>query len=336
MRNLLPGERSVTPVVGNVLLVAVVVVIAVVLVVLSFSFLEGTGTPTAEASFEYEQTPVGLELRPTAIGTDVVIKLNGENVTHISADSAGESVLIPTAPGDRVSVVSTDGERSVLVNKQIDERSEVGDLIAYYPFDAGSGTTIEDTSGNGNDGQAFGGVTRTGTALDFNGSSGTYVDVGDLTIDGPDQVDEITIAIRYEHDGGSDIQNLIEHQDSNFAWFMETNVKHGDPHQMEFNVGYNSNPNGTITTGDVPSGEPQTVIGTYDGNQMVFYRNGQKLGTRSFQRDVALGQVIIGADSDPTGVGQNFDGRISEVRLYYAAFSESEVAVLNQAMSGDS
>jgi flagellin-like protein len=335
MRNWFSDERSVTPVVGNVILVAVVVVIAVVLVVLSFSFLEGTGAPTAEASFEYEQTPVGLELRPKALGTDVAVKLNGENVTHISADSAGESVLIPTAPGDTVSVVSTDGDRSVLVNRQIDERSEVGDLIAYYPFDAGSGTTIEDASGNGNDGEAFGDVTRTGSALDFDGNSGTYVDVGNLTVDGPARVEEITIAIRYEHDRGSDIQNLIEHQDSNFAWFMETDGTYGDPHQMEFNVGYNSSPSGKLTTGDVPSGDPQTVIGTYDGNQMVFYRNGQKLGTRSFQRDVALGQVIIGADSDPTSVGQNFDGRISEVRLYYAAFSESEVTVLNKAMSGD-
>lgn len=338
MGSSIPDERSVTPLVGNILMVAVVVVIAVVLIVLSFTFLDSTGTPSADASFDYRQTPVGLELVPSTLGTDVVVKLNGQNITHIPADSAGEPVLVPTAPGDRVTIVSTDDDRSVLVDERIDERSEVGDLVSYYTFEAGSGSTIVDESGNDNDGEAFDGVTRIGSgsssALDFDGSSGTYVDIGDLTVDGPDEIDEITIAIRYEHDGGSGIQNLIEHQDANFAWFLETDGKHSDPHQMEFNVGYLSAPSGKLTTGDVPAGEPQTLIGTYDGERMVLYRNGTKIGTRSFQRDVALGQIILGADSDPNTVGQNFDGRLSEVRLYYATLSQEEVAVLNQAMSG--
>jgi len=331
-------DRAATPVVGNLLLVAVVLVVALVLVTLSFTFLERTGTPTAEASFEYEQTSVGLRMVPTAIGTDVAVQLNGREVETFESDSAGESVLLPTAPGDTITVVSRDEDRSVLVSKEIDERSEVGDFIAYYTFEGGSGTTVVDRSGNGNDGIRKGGGTTwirdaSGAGLDFDGSSGTHVDMGDLTVDGPDEVEELTFAITYRHDGGSDIQNLVEHQNSNFAWFMETDGKHGDPHQMEFSLGYQTSPNGKIKTGDVPAGETQVLVGTYDGNEMVLYRNGTRVGTRTFQRDVALGELILGADSDPSGVGQNLDGRIYEMRLYYAAFDDSEVDVITAAMS---
>jgi len=88
-----------TPVVGNILLVAVALVIAVVPVTLSFSFLDATGTPTAEAEFEYEQTGGGLEMRPVALGTDVHVELNGQRVATFESGSAGQRKLIPTAPG---------------------------------------------------------------------------------------------------------------------------------------------------------------------------------------------------------------------------------------------
>jgi FlaG/FlaF family flagellin (archaellin) len=330
------NERSVTPVLGNLLLVAVVIIISITLVTLSFAFLEQTGAPTAEASFDYEQTPVGLKLTPEALGTDVIVKLNQKEIETISADRAGQSVLLPTAPGDTVTVVSKDDDRSVLVSEEIDERDEVGDFIAYYTFESDSGTEVTDRSGNGNDGQRKGNTQwisdGSGAGLDFDGTSGTYVDVGNLQAVGPDSVEELTIAMKYEIDSGSNIQNLIEHQDSNFAWFIETNDPHGDPHDMEFNIGYQKPQSGSIEAKDIPGGETQVIVGTFDGNEMVFYRNGTRIGTESLQRDVALGEVILGADSDPSSVGQNLDGRIYETRLYYAAFSEAEVDRITTAM----
>jgi len=330
-------DRALTSVLANVLMVAVVIVMAIVLVTLSFAFLEDTGTPTAEASFEYEQSPSGLYVVPEALGTDVTVQWNGKYIESIEAGDAGQRVLVPTAPGDTITIVSRDEDRSVLVTEEIDDRSEIGDFIAYYTFDQSSNSTVVDRSGNGNDGERKGGGTTrvsdsSGTALDFDGSTGTHVDVGNLSLDGPNAVDELTVAIKYRHRGGSNIQNLIEHQDANFAWFMETKNKFGDPHQMEFNIGFNTNPSGSILTGDIPAGETQVLIGTYDGNEMVFYRNGTRIGSRTFERDVALGEVILGADSDPTGVGQNFDGRIYETRLYFSAFDDAEVKRITAAM----
>ncbi len=52
-------------------------------------------------------------------------------------------------------------------------------LVAYYPFDAGTGTVASDKSGNGNDGKIIGGAEwvkgKYGDALKFNGADG-YVD----------------------------------------------------------------------------------------------------------------------------------------------------------------
>ena len=265
-----------------------------------------------------------------------MIRLNGKPVAELAAESAGQSVLLPTAPGDRITIVSTDEERSVLVDRQIDDRSEVGDLIAYYPFESGSGTTILDESGNDNHGTVDGGYNRLsscGSAIDFDGTSGTHINVGDLSVDGPDSIDQLTVAIRYQHDQGSGIQNLIEYQNANYAWYIETDDKFGNPHQMEYNIGYQSSPSNRIETGDIPSGPTQVLVGTHDGNQMSLYRNGAQVGTADLDRDVSLGEIILAADSDPSGVGQNLDGRLCEVRLYYTAFDEEEVDVLTEAMS---
>lgn len=74
--------------------------------------------------------------------------------------------------------------------------------------------------------------------MNFDGTSG-HINVGDLTLVGPDSIDEMTVAIAYQYDGtGTDIRNLIEYQSSGFAWFMETDRDHSDPHRMEYNIGY--------------------------------------------------------------------------------------------------
>jgi FlaG/FlaF family flagellin (archaellin) len=328
----LPDDRSASSVLGVVLLVAVVVVVSLVVVVFGFAFLDGFGTPTAEASFRYDQTPAGLVMTPKALSTDVTVQLNGKPVETLSADSAGESVLLPTAPGDQITVISADGEQSVLVQREVDDRKEVGDFIAYYSFDRGSGDTVVDRSGNGNDGTADGGYSRTGSCMDFDGTSGSHVDIGDLTLDGPDSVDELTVAITYQHDGtGSGIQNLIEHQDSRFAWYIETpRDRGGDPHQMKFNIGWTDPPIAEISTPDTPAQETQVLVGTYDGEQMALYRNGEQIDRKALDREVQLGQVILAADSNPSI--QNLDGQLCEVRLYYTAFDERSVDVLTNAM----
>jgi hypothetical protein len=40
----------------------------------------------------------------------VVVQLNGEDIAEIAANASGQPVLVPTAPGDEITVVSLRGE----------------------------------------------------------------------------------------------------------------------------------------------------------------------------------------------------------------------------------
>jgi len=201
-------------------------------------------------------------------------------------------------------VVSADGERSVLVEEEIDDRAEIGDFISYYTFD-GSGD-VTDRSGNGNDGtlEANGGNlpkrkgSGSGSYIEFSEADGS-LDVGDLQTVGPAEVDEITIALRYEITGGQSTQELMQHRSGNFAWYMETrdaDQSTGD-HKIKFNIGWATQKSESISSGTVSGKQVHVVVGTYDGSEMVLYHNGAKVGTESISRNVGLGQLWVAGGS---------------------------------------
>lgn len=101
---------------------------------------------------------------------------------------------------------------------------------------------------------------------------------------------------------------------------------------MEYNIGYNGPPSVNIFTAGIPAKETQVLIGTYDGEEMALYRNGERVGTAKLDWRVQLGEVILAADSDPGGIGQNLDGRLCEVRLYYSSFDERAVGALTNVL----
>ncbi|MFB6297894.1 MAG: LamG-like jellyroll fold domain-containing protein [Salinirussus sp.] len=337
------GRRGATALIGNILLVAVIIVLAVTVTMFASTFLQDRGAPTAEASFSYEETPVGLRMTANALGTDVAVKVDGTTVTHFPANASGQSRLIPTAPDSRITAVSTDGDKSVLASKEVEDRSQIGDFIAFYTFEEGSGSTVIDRSGNKNGGAINGatwGQDGSDGYLEFDGSTNTHVSMPDLSVENT-QVDEITIAIKYRIDGPTDgggIQNLIEHQEtqgSDFAWFFETKGPHGgvgqSDYDMQFNIGWNSPEEASINTGEISGEQTDILIGTFDGNTMTLYRNGTKIGQKHLDRSVNLGTVILGADSNPSI--QNMNGRVYEMRLYYAALDEQGAQAVTNAMS---
>lgn len=337
-------DRGATPVVGNVLLVAVVIVIGIVLVTLSFSFLEGTGAPSAEAAFEYEQTPVGLQMTATAIGTDVTVQLNDRTVATFEAGNAGTSVLVPTAPGDRITVVSQDGEKSVLVDREIDDRDEIGDFIAYYPFDSGNETTLFDRSGNDNDGDLRGDLRgdpdwRNGS-LAFDGS-GDYVEVGQFNTP-VDSVEEFTIAVTYRTENGGEKQELVEHKSNQDNWLLELKpcdnsqvpddrCEGNDEYVPVFSVDQaGGTQNEQIFGGGEQAGTRQTLVGTFNGTGHTLYVDGERARTGEYEGHISMGELNIGKDVEFDG--DYLDGEIYEIRLYYTAFDDQQVRVLTDAM----
>jgi flagellin-like protein len=326
--------RGVTPVIGNILLIAVVVVIGMVLATMSLTFLEKTGSPQADAAFEFEQTPVGLELTPKALGTDVKIQLSGTEIASLEAGSAGESVLLPTAPGDTVTVISTEDEKSVLVREEIDERSEIGDFIGYYTFESGSGSTLKDQSGNGNDGEIKGSpdwISGSEDGLRFDGSP-DHVFIEDISA--PVDVDEFTIVVAYKQTGDQgSVNQLIEHQyGSGEEWFLETSHASGESYTNSYSVDFAVEYSNSVVASDQVSMNTRHVVaGTYDGSQYELYVDGTLFKSGTHSEAVEMGDMRIARDFESSS--QYFDGEIYEVRLYYQAFGSDEIKRITLAMS---
>lgn len=333
-------ERGATPVVGNLLLVAVVLVLAVVLSTIALTYLDRTGAPSADVAFEYDQTPVGLEMTPISMGTDAVVELNGRPSADLGPDSVGESVLLPTAPGDRVTVVSTDDEQSVLVDRRIDSRDEIGDFTSYYRFDGDSGsTTLADRSGNGNDGALVGNPTWTDRGLAFDGS-GDYVEITDISA--PVDVDEFTVAVAYRVDEVKK-QELVEHKSGDDNWLLELKpcdsgqvpgsvCTGGDAYTPVYNVDSSGgSQSGQIFGGRLEPGSWHVLVGTFDGTEYTLYVDGEEVSTETYPGEISMGDMNVGADIEPS-MTDYFDGEMSELRLYYAAFDSADVARLTDVM----
>ena len=341
MHRVTSDRRSASSVLGTILLVAVVVVVASVTFVGALVVLDGFGTPTAEGSFEFDQSSAGLVVRPTALGTDVVVNLNGRAIEQIESDEAGKPVLVPTAPGDTVTIVSTDGEQSVLVSREIDDRSEIGDFIAYYRFE-NSGQTLSDRSGNGNDATLEGDADGDGwraSSYEFTGNE--YFEVNDLNTP-VDEVSEFTIAVAYRTDSGTKKQELVEHKSGTDNWGVE--IKECGPNwpSCDQNTPDTYDPaffadedsgtqKGQIFGGEQQVGEPKVIVGTYDGSLTKMYVDGEFKSKRAFSSEINMGEFSIGVDAQNQN-RDKLDGRIYEIRLYYTAFDESEVERITRLM----
>jgi len=329
-------RRSVAPVLGNLLLVAVVLVLGLTVTTLAFTFLDGTGTPTAEATFDMEQTSAGLELVPTTLGQPVTVQLNGRDVQTLAHEDVGEPVLLPTAPGDRVTIVSRDGERSILLEEEIDDRSEVGDFVTYYTFAEGGGSAVLDRSQNDNDGslETDGGLEPTwdadanGSYLQFDGTD-DHVYVSDITTE--TGVQEFTIATKVRFTGSTgNVQQFVEHRYGSNEWFLET-ANTGPPFATSYAVQY---PGEAVQSGPtLEVGETYVLVGTYDAetDEYTLYIDGTPVASDTFDRPVEMGELRLGRDFESSS--QYFEGRMYEFRLYYSAFSDSEVATLTRAMT---
>ena len=335
------SARGASTVVGVLLLVGIVVIVGGVVALGALTFLDGTGTPQATANFDYEETPVGIRMTPSAISTTVTVQLNGRDVATFGPNSAGQSVLLPTAPGDRITVVSRDREQSVLVQRTVDDRSEVGDFIAYYRFDSGSGDTLVDRSGNDNNGTlknsdvGDSGPSWNSDSLTFDGQ-GDYVEINNLNTP-VSNVSEFTIAIAYRTESGTEKQELVEHISESDNWGSELKPCSSECSESEYKPVFFVDEAGGSQTGQIfankqTENERHVLVGTYDrsAGETTVYVDGESEATGSFNSEINMGDFYIGRDAE--GSSDFLDGEIFEIRLYYTAFDGEEVQVVTKAM----
>ena len=213
-------------------------------------------------------------------------------------------------------------------------------LIVWWVFDEGSGTTVEDASGNGNSGTLQGdppptwanGVTS--GALTFDGSQ-NYVQ--------SDQAFNQTISAF-----------TIE------AWFAATSVSGENPaivSTLGDDIGYNYLADIVIYTNSVFNGNSiglntrwdmlfaplglvdgnwHHVAGTWDGTNSSLYVDGQLVATQPDAYPAFTWTTPLRLAYRDTNGGCNYGGEIGEVRIYDQALSSNEVlAAYNTATIGD-
>lgn len=207
-------------------------------------------------------------------------------------------------------------------------------LAALWTFDEGSGTTANDTSGNGNIGTLVNNPAwisgKLNDALQFSG--GNYVTAGnpaDLNIQGP-----ITLAAWINVPTAQATGGIITHGGP-LGESQGPSVTFGI---MSGNVEVGSS-NGTTTASTqypIPSSDAGAWVhwaGVYDGAHWILYRNGTQVSSSASAQGAATSTAnwTIGAfDAPMQGYMMELSGGIDDVRIYSRGLSPNEIATLAQ------
>ncbi|MBN2589098.1 MAG: LamG domain-containing protein, partial [Sedimentisphaerales bacterium] len=204
--------------------------------------------------------------------------------------------------------------------------------IAYYPMNDGSGTTVEDASGNGNDGTIIGalewveGAPDYGTGLDFPATAGNYVNCGTFDPSGGDNILTVSAWFKIETLGGYQciVGKAVEESAGAVQWQLTLTATG----QLGFNLGA-----GFAAISDaVTAGEWHHAAMTLNGSDGELFLDGVSVGTRT-----GLGLNAARVD-DPVMIGVVrsflFNGIIDEVALFHAALSQADIQdVMNGALT---
>ena len=200
-----------------------------------------------------------------------------------------------------------------------------GDLVAAFGFGEGSGTTVSDASGNGNNGTILNATWTTagryGSALLFNGSN-AWVTVADSA--SLDLTTAMTIEawVRPTAAMGTSWRSIIlKERPSGLSYSLYTNTTSGRPGPYINTGGADLNVRGTSS---VPADAWTHLAATYNGTMLQLYVNGTLVKSASFPGAlvVSSGVLRIGGNSV---WGEWFKGYIDEVRIYKRALSAAEI-----------
>ena len=195
-------------------------------------------------------------------------------------------------------------------------------LVAAYAFDEGSGTTVTDLSGNGNNGTITNATWSTsgkyGKALQFNGTSAL------VTI--PD-----TASLRLS--SGMTLEAWVNPSAVNAKW-RDVVYKGNDNYYLSATSTNASRPDAGMIAGGtyadafgtskLPTNTWSFLTETYDGSTLRLYVNGTQVSSTAHTGSIATSTnpLQIGGDSI---YGQYFAGRIDNVRVYNTALTAAQI-----------
>lgn len=217
------------------------------------------------------------------------------------------------------------------------------DLVGWWNFDEGSGTTAKDISGYENHGTIVGakyvdGVPGTGgTALDL-GEGGNYVDVGNSSVF--NFQDEFTLSVWIKADSIDEVVGGVITKGQEGGWINNEYMllrSSGDSMRFYVSDGTSSN-NINIARIDLATGNWIHVIGTISRitGEMKAYLNGEiynQIAVTIDEINSTTKNLRIGQGHSSSG-GTWFGGLIDDVRIYSRALTAFEVQTLYAQTKG--
>ena len=258
--------------------------------------------------------------RCQGVGCTVFVKLATPTLTTFS-----DTGLTPNTPYSYI-VRATDaaGNLGPYSNQaDVTTGATVPELVAAYAFNEGSGTTVQDLSGNGNNGSLGNAVWTTsgkfGGALSFNGTS-AFVAV-------PDRASlHLTTGVTLEAWVNPSIVN---------GTWRDVLYKGNDNYYLEGMSTTGSAPAAGLTLSAGPTGNaygssplPQNtwshLAETFDGTTLRLYVNGVQVGSATVSGSLltSTNPLEIGGDHL---YGQYFQGLIDEVRVYNVPLTPTQI-----------
>ena len=214
--------------------------------------------------------------------------------------------------------------------------SVYADLVGHWRLDEGSGTTVSDSSGNGNDGTIVNKPTWitgiNGGALEFHGlgaagGGGDYMDCGNdasLDITGPTS---IALWIRPDADDpegkGTETAPMAKAMSGMSPdWSYQVRYGWGGP-QPYMAFTFNTSPRAWAFVGrKLERNEWCHIACSYDGTTLKCYLDGEQTDSTPMGPITSSPTpVLIGSD----GWGCDWIGAIDDVRIYNHALSEAEI-----------
>jgi prepilin-type N-terminal cleavage/methylation domain-containing protein len=218
-------------------------------------------------------------------------------------------------------------------------------LMAYWPFDEGSGSSTVDVSGNNRKGSWVG--TPAGSKGYYSaGKVGPYAGYFDGTTNyvaasgTPFQFSNtapfsLVLWVNLTSATGGNFPRLIS-KESNPLTAQDFNVSLGISSNVDFfDRGMAGNATATVDensgTGIAP-GTWYNIAATYDGQTMSLYNNGTLMANVSSTRSIGnANDLFIGALSPVPFPSSLFNGYVDDVRIYNKSLSPAEVQALYNA-----